>query len=585
MSNTGNGEIRILKVLFQHKIKLLVITLIVGIVAGIYIKISPNMYSSTAAISVKQPEVSLTGEVSPLNVETLRSLIESTRVKWELFQELKERSVLGDDMTFLRFQQRLSTSVEQDKTRDKNLLPMVKLTATTSDPELSMVIANQWAEVVLRQTKKIYRSGVDELGNFTTNIYEKVSKSLLESEDKYTEILLGSNLTANKMLLDHNKNLYSRLTKEVITLEEDVETRTALLQKTEENLAAQEIDGTWIGEIFAKKIAEDSEYVLPVSTSLTGRIARTIRDLKKNEQAEAEFDESSRLDYKYLMLEIKKGQIKGISGEIMKARTRLSGLEPTYNKLKEELTKINPKIILHKAIGDDKLWEAYLAGDLKNGRESALMQSESSNPVYEETEKELVSLSSQANGLKSTISKGGEELEALRKEVSDLSREVAPLSAQRIMLRSAIQKDRDLLDYYEKSYTTDRQGYEVSSKELAEMEIKLKAKKTKLAEIGEEVAGLEKSVFAGENKIARQKRDVDNLTKVRASFAAKAEEVALLKVAMENVSRSGTVLLYQAQADPDKVGPQRARTVLMAMLLAFIVSSLVFIVSEVARES
>ncbi|MEA2014746.1 MAG: hypothetical protein U9N38_05530, partial [Thermodesulfobacteriota bacterium] len=74
------------------------------------------------------------------------------------------------------------------------------------------------------------------------------------------------------------------------------------------------------------------------------------------------------------------------------------------------------------------------------------------------------------------------------------------------------------------------------------------------------------------------------LTHVRNSLAAKAEEVALLRVTTENVSRSGTVILYKAQINPIKVGPKRARFVLTAMLVAFGLVSFILVFTTVARE-
>ncbi|MDP8215655.1 MAG: Wzz/FepE/Etk N-terminal domain-containing protein [Candidatus Euphemobacter frigidus] len=582
MSNVN--EIRILKVLYKHKIKLLLVTLAVGVIVAVINLLSSNIYSSTAAISVQPPGVPLTGEVPPLNVETLRSLVESTRVKWELFQELKERGVLDEKMTFLRFQKILSSSVEQDKTRERKLLPMVKLTATTRDPELSMVIANQWAEVVLKKTKAIYQSGVDELGTFTSNIYEKVSKSLLESEGRYTKKLLESNLSVNKMLLEHNEELFSQLSAEVLQLEEEVATKTALINKLGESLAAQEVDGIWVGEIYARKYSEDKKYVLPLSNPLPERICRTIRALDKNEETLARFDESSRINYKSQMLKIKKTQIEDISGEIMQARTSLFSIEPTYNKLKEELAEIKPKIILSKAMGDDIFWTSYIQGNLPNSDKAPSLKTESSNPVYQAASQELIKLSAEVYGLKSKFSEGKKELEELRKEVSSLTLELVPLKSRRVVLYAAVKKERSLLAYYETSYNTGRQEYEVGEKELIEADVKLAAKKSKLDLVGKEISALEKSVFTSENEIEGQKRDVENLTKVRAELAGKAEEVALLRVTMENVSRSGTVLLYKAQADPAKVGPRRTRTVLISMLTAFLLVSLLLVLNAVVRE-
>jgi capsular polysaccharide biosynthesis protein/predicted nucleic acid-binding Zn-ribbon protein len=582
MSNTN--DISVIKILYNSKLRLLLLILAVGVATAIITLFFPNSYSSTAAINVQKPEVQFTGERSPLNVQTLRALVESTWVKWELFEGLKKQGTIEDEMTFSQFQRKLSTRVENDTSRERNLIPMVKLRAVTRDQELSMVIANSWAEVVLKQAKNIYRTGVDELGTFTTNIYEKVSNSLLESEEKYTQILLESDLSVNKIHLEHNEQLYSQISLEVLKLGEEVTTRTALLKKLKEHLREQEIDYIWVGELFSREYSDDNEYVLPVTTALSDRITRTIRSMDKGERVLADFDEATRVDYKWVMLDIKKRQIESISLAIMEARTELYSLEPTYAKLSEELSKIDEKIVLSKAIGDDLLWEVKMKEDGMENRELPALKTESSNPVYQETKKEMVTLSANIYGLKNKIKEGKLELETLRKEVSDLNRELVPLSAKRGVLNTAIKKDRDLMTYFEKTYNEDRQAYESGEKELDDLKVKLSVKSTELSRIRKDISELEKLVFFRQNEISRQKGDVDNLTKIRASLAAKAAEVALLKVSLENISRSGIVLLYKAQADPIKVGPPRSRIVLVAMSLAFLLFSGLLILNEVVKE-
>ena len=578
------NEIGLIRILYKYRIRLLIITLAVGVLAAAITLLISNKYSASAAISVQQPEIAITGEIPPLSVESLRSLIESTQVKWELFQELNASGNLVEGISFPRFQEMLSTSVERDVSREKNLLPMVKLTATTSVPDLSMEIANRWAEVVLKKTREIYQSSVDELSTFTTNIYEKVSKSLLESEDRYTEMMLKSNLTVNKMLLEHNKALYSQLSQEVLKLQDEVAVKKVLLENLKVSLSAQEIDGIWIGEVYDREYSESPEYVLPVSTPLIDRIARTIRSLKENQQALTAFEESSRLDYKNMMVKIKKKQIEDISQEVLLARTQLFSAEPTYNKLQEELAGLEPKIILTKAIGDDAIWNKYLQGDLPESGSLPGMKSEESNTVFLETKKEMIRLAGEVSGLKNKIGEGKQELETLRKEVSDLMMDIAPLETKRGTLQRTIKKDRDLLTYYENTYNADRQGYEAAEKDLEQMEVRLAAEKTKLDSVGKELVGLEKSVYVVQDEIARQKRDVENLAQVRSSLAAKAEEVELLRVSIENVSRSGTVLLYKAQADPVKVGPRRTRIILIAMLMAFALACLLVVLNTLVKE-
>jgi len=337
--------------------------------------------------------------------------------------------------------------------------------------------------------------------------------------------------------------------------------------------------------LFAREYSENKNYALPGKKGLTSRLVRTIQGLAKMAEILAEFEESSRINYKQMMVKIKKHQIEDISREIMIAQTSLSGSEPRYSKLSEELTSLTEKIVLNKAIGDDLLLDMHFKGDLSNGNKIPSLTTEVINPIYQETKKEVVNLSGEIKGLKNQIEEGNRGLESLRKEVSSLDRELVSLEAKRERLQTALKKDQDLMDYFWKAYNDDRQRYESGEKDLGQMKMKLMAKQIVRAKIEKDLALLEKHVFENEIIIARRKRDVDNLTRIHASLAAKAEEVALLRVTMENVSRSGTVILYQAQDDPKKVGPNRARTVLIAMLLAFIVSSVVLIVNVVARES
>ena len=95
------NELGVIKILYKYKIKILAVVLGVGIIVGGISLLSSNKYSSTSAISVQAPEVPLTGEIPPLTVETLRSLVESTGVKWELFQELRKDGIIEDDVDFL----------------------------------------------------------------------------------------------------------------------------------------------------------------------------------------------------------------------------------------------------------------------------------------------------------------------------------------------------------------------------------------------------------------------------------------------------------------------------------------------------
>lgn len=577
------NEFSILQILYQNRFRLLVVSLAVAIAVGAVSLLFSNQYSSTAAISIQRPEVPITGEVSPLQVEALRSLTESTRVKRELFDRLKDQGRLEERIDFRGFQKMLSTQVQYVEGRERTLLPLVKLTATTSDQALSMEIANQWAEVVLSETSKIYQSGVDQLSTFTEAMYDQVSKSLLESEDRFAEIKLEANLDGNKLALGHNQKVYSRLLERVLELEELAVTSGALSSQIATRLAEQEVDGVWIGEVFPREGDPEGGISLPAGTSLTERILETIRSLARNEEALAEFEKTSQIESKQARARVLKLQIDQISGEILQARGQLSGVEPSYRSLAEQLDELKPTITLQKVLGDELLMLLPEKG--RSGKEFPKMESEISNPIYEEIKAEAVRLSAETDGLRNRIEQGGERLEGLRGEVSDLNREIVSLSARQRVYRTAIARDRELLDDYALSYREDRREYEKLLKELDRGAAELAAKNDSLDQLAKGIAGLEEKVYSGENAIARRKRDLDNLSQVRSSLASRTQEVALLRVSMENVSRSGTVLLYRAGEDPIKVGPQRARIVLIAILLGFLVYSLVLVLREAVDQA
>ena len=579
-------EISILKLLYKNKIKLLLATLLIGVIVAIFSQLSPDLYSSTAAISIQRPEVALTGEMPPLRIEALQAMAESTQVKWELFQKLKDLSILDEKHTFNWLQSSLSTSVESNQGigRDRELLPMIKLMATTTSPELSMTISNYWIDVVLNRINSIYQTGVDKLENFITNIYQKASNSLIENENQYTDYVLESKISTNKLLLKHNKELYSILSDEIIKLENNAAIQNALLIKTQEKINEQEIGGIWVGKIFSRNYLENEKYVASTPTPMIKRLAWVISNWMKNERELSRLDRTSQIEYKHIILKIKRKQIGDISSEIMKAQTRLFSMEPTYSKLKLELMEIEPKLILSKAIADDILWSSYLNDDVRDKTKLPLLKSESSNPTYQSTIQMMISLSSEINGAKSTLSQGKKELDLLRETVNDLSQEIGYVEARRKLLLRVIKQDQDLLNYYELSYNNDRQRYETKEKELTAMNVELVTKNKTLVKVEEKITKLEDVIFPWEDKIARKKRNVNNMTQVCASLASRAEEVALLKVTMENVSRSRTILLYKAQANPAKVGPQRGRSVLIAMIMTFLVGSVLIGIKKIIQE-
>lgn len=62
-------------------------------------------------------------------------------------------------------------------------------------------------------------------------------------------------------------------------------------------------------------------------------------------------------------------------------------------------------------------------------------------------------------------------------------------------------------------------------------------------------------------------------------------ESALLQVSVEDASRTGTSILYNARANPHEVGPVRTRIVLTSMIVAIVVLSILILCVKVVREN
>jgi len=79
-------------------------------------------------------------------------------------------------------------------------------------------------------------------------------------------------------------------------------------------------------------------------------------------------------------------------------------------------------------------------------------------------------------------------------------------------------------------------------------------------------------------------REVEKTKNVRMGIASKAETVALLQVTAESASRTGTAILYNAQADPDKVGPDRSKLVLGALAAGLLACAFAVCLAELLRD-
>ena len=585
-------EIQALKVLYENIIKIIIISFVIGVLVAGYSLTMKNTYGSSAAIIIKAPEIPVAGEMPPLRVETLKLLVESPTIKMELFDDLITSGILKENANFSDFNESLRTWTGVEQGRDKVLLPIVKLIVSNIDQERAKDVANHWSSIVLKKTSNLYNSGVDVETNFTQEVFQKAQERLAESEDTYTTELLKTNLAVEKALLKANETAHASIFGEYLTLSAEAKTLAAQLTELTARLKEQEIDnvegeeayaGVWVGEIYDRGYranrSEQSESVeiapefaklvetIEVTTT-TKRIKNTIQHMIQNERHLATFEKQSNLQYKKILLTTKEEELSLVGEDIAKTQNLLAKSDTQTTHLAIQLGKLKPTIPLNitfmktRAIG----WEI-------------------ANPVYQSTQERVINLTSDIEGLKSRIAYFANQQETYQNEVSELASEIATEEAMRESLQKAIDKDKAMLAFMEEEYNKLRQGSETMRLQHLDTLAQAEAKNNEVASLAGAIEGLEKTIFVNDDKLAKLKREVDSLTKVHNTLAAKAEEVDLLSVTQKGISRSGAILLYEARANPDKVGPHRKKIVLIAMLIAMIASSLFFIASHLIRDN
>ena len=133
-----------------------------------------------------------------------------------------------------------------------------------------------------------------------------------------------------------------------------------------------------------------------------------------------------------------------------------------------------------------------------------------------------------------------------------------------------MEDSRDLVKNIRAQYQQTRNAVESNETTLT---LLLARRDSKMAEMDRLVASIrdrEKMVFTNEQILDALKRKVDDAKQVRGRLSAKAGEVALLTISAKQASRSGTTILFHAEANPLKVGPPRVRIVLGGALVVFV---------------
>jgi len=609
-SHDHDGEMNlgdILRELYRWKWAISAAVLLAGVGAAIHSLTIPNTYESTAALIIREPQRAIDrtreGEAAPesamLSVETLQTLTESTEITWALFEKLLEMGVLDTADTsgrdkralFQDFQGTLGTELKRRQSRQSgnaiDVLPILVLKVRADNPERAAIVANAWAEMVEAKSGEIYAKGVEALSTYIGEMYTQSNESLLELESNLAAKELEAGLALKEARLRTLTDKITTLEDAILEIDIELAVNKVAIDEGMKRIVAQRVDSDWIGTIAEDALLKSEPYPFEMEelSAQAVRVVELTEQKVRQTDALRNFRREQNLLGKEKRFAHSQLDLDRILAEKAKVDDELPAVETAISALSEQLADIPETITLNKAITDNALWEVHVSGGGDDAAIQTPLKTETLNPLYQSTRETIVGLSSKAETLRGSTSQLErsevlvmELTETLETEIDiiteELDRRTTALEATKIALAQL----RD--DFLEETKLVQ----ELTLKNLrSEAE---RATRDDLREtLSDETRKLEESISQFTLQISALTRETEKTANVRTALATKAEEVALLQVSAENATRTGTTILYGAQANPNKVAPARSRIVLGTMAVALLACGALVCTARLLRES
>jgi len=271
----ANAELSVTQILAELVRRwwlILGLTMLTGIVAAAYAWRLDNVYESSAGLIIREP-LSAIGDKpagQELNVETLRSLADSTDVKWQLFELLWEEKALAHwreegvekDNAFAGFQDSLMTDVQQRDARGDNgagLLPLLLIKTWAGTPDEARLVANRWANIIVDEVRSIYTEGVEDLNQFISGMYATADEKLRLGETLLAEQELEADLDVKKSSFDKARSEAMKLDADVFDLRVTILTKQTLLEQMKQRVSERQQDGVWLADLAEDVYAGDPD--------------------------------------------------------------------------------------------------------------------------------------------------------------------------------------------------------------------------------------------------------------------------------------------------------------------------------------
>lgn len=603
------GEIdmvQLLRTLYARKWTIVSVTLLAGILAALYSLTKSNVYESTAALIVREPQQAIERaedeparqELPTLSVETLQTLTESTEITWTLFENLLAQGALAPEdgqprdkqMQFQSFQRGLSTALRKQQQRSGSsveLLPILLLKARGTSPEEAQLIANEWARLVEAKSREIYKTGVEAMGDFIGDMYRQSNDSLVKLETGLATKELEAGLQLKESRLETLYTKISELEDAILEIDIELAVDKVAIEGAEARIEEQQIQDEWVGTAAENALLKDEPYDFDPSglTPQSQKIVRFVEQKVSQMEALREYRREQNLLGKEKRFEHSQTDLERILAEKAKVDDELPAKETAIGTLTKELSEIPETIVLRKAITDDALWSLHVEENAKNGEMHTPLQTETLNPLFQSVRETIVDLTSEAETLRGSTVQLEQSEKVISETIEELENEIDIIKAELTRREAALEATTTSLQQLREAYLEERKTAEELRLNSLKKEAERETRNQLLETLTEESTNLESSISGFKLEIDALTREVEKTKNVRMALATKAEEAALLGVSVENATRTGTAILFEAQASPDKVAPARKKLVLVAAMVAALVCIFIISISGIIRES
>lgn len=598
----------ILGELYVRKFLILGLTLFAGVATAGITMMWPNIYESSAAIIVREPDVptgtqssstlaSLQSQTA-LSVETLQTLAESTAIKWNLFNRLWEKDLLEFPVDasdseksehFVNFRNSVTTELRSQQTRGSGgalgLLPILVLKTYATKPEHAQIIAKEWTDLLVEKSREIYTEGVNALDEFIGSIYEQSNEALDTLETARSDKVIDGSLELKREQMENLLRRNGMLEREIMELRATLAVNARAIEQGRQRIADQQVDGEWIGTVAETQFAEGELTIDP------GKLPPVVREIVNHVErfmaqsvALRDFQRESGLRTKQQRFRHHQIELDRVLTEKALAETKLPSLRAELAELQIQLESIPQKIVVKKAITDDALWQSRLS-TRDDGELAGALTEEVVNPLHQSVKRLVVNASADIQSKESAVEALTASAATLMKSIGELESEIDAIERTVERRENELKSSQEVLRLLRQDYTTELNDLITLQSKQNRLGEEKDAKERVQQELEDELHRLEHETVTFEREIGALERLTEDTKSVRNMLASQANEVALLQVHAEQASRTGTVILYNAQADPQKVAPSRMKIVLAVMIVALLLFSSAVVAARALRET